>query len=630
MLAKASRTPKFSVDVPRAHARLESLLAARGIDALCVTAQDAFLSEYTPLANNQRAALSGFTGSTGDGLFLAASSRARAASFPRAFRLFVDGRYHLQADSQCPADAVEVVKLDLGTSVERALLDSLAALPSPSRVAYDARRMALATAQRVRDVCTQKGHTIVALHEDEVTTALDLPGWRTSAPIEPVAPGLTGRAPAETAALLLAQARRAAGNVSSVCVASCASDDAAFLLDARGYHLPHLSSVLAYTFLLPGRLVVFLPPESAAAEMKVASEQAHGAHSLRIEVVRGSLADLAAALRTAQVTHVLYNDAQMNALLPGFLAEVWPSSQGLGGFRAIESLRARKTPEELDCFRDSYLRSSRAIARTLRWAKESVRAHQADAALPLPSETDLAARIEAEYAAEGALELSFNTIAGTGPHGAIIHYGTPSAEAKLLPGEITLLDSGAYYEPGFATDCTRVVYNGDAAALAPQPWQREIHTVTVKAWCRGMRATFPLAESGRALDLEVRSVCRAHGHDYGHGTGHGVGIHVHEPGIRLATASTYAMSENACVSMEPGIYLPGKGGVRIENVVRVEARDARLGLYGFENFIWVGLDWDLMDPDLLDEEEKTWLAAYERRCASLGTTITPCPLLARA
>lgn len=628
MLAKASRTPKFSLDVARAHARVDALLASRGIDALCVTAQDAFLSEYTPLPNNQRAALSGFTGSTGDGVFFASPLRARASAFPRPFRLFVDGRYHLQADAQCPTNVVEVVKLDLGTSVERAMLDTLGVLPARSRIAYDARRMTSATAGRVREIAEAKGHTLVAFLDNEVTNALELPGWRTASPIESVAPGLTGRAPAETAALVLARAQRAAGNVSTVCVASCAPDDAAFLLDARGYHLPHLSSVLAYTFLMPGRLVVFLPPESAAAEMKVPPEQAHGPHALRIETVRGSLADLSAALRATAVTHVLFNDAQMNALLPAFLAEVWPGSKGVDGFRAIEALRARKTPEELDSFRDSYLRSSRAIARTLRWAKDAVRGHQSDPSRPLPAETDLAARIEAEYAAEGALELSFNTIAGTGPNGAVIHYGTPSAEARLQPGEITLLDSGAYYDPGFATDCTRVIYNGDAGVLAPQPWQREIHTVTVKAWCRGMRATFPLAESGRALDLEVRSVCRAHGHDYGHGTGHGVGIHVHEPGIRLATASTYTMTENACVSMEPGIYLAGKGGVRIENVVRVETRDARLGIYGFENFIWVGLDWDLMDPALLGEEEKAWLAAYERRCASLGTSLTPCPLLA--
>ncbi|MCA2959725.1 MAG: M24 family metallopeptidase [Silvanigrellales bacterium] len=650
-----SRSKPTPENVALAHAALDAFAAREGIDLFCITAQDAFLSEYTPLGNNQRAALSAFTGSTGDGLFFARSLREPQAP-SQAFTLFVDGRYHLQADSECPPALVKVEKLPLSRSIEQALLESLESLPCRGTargaeqqlvVAVDARRITLSRARLMGEICARKGFELRLLSDNEISTALALEGWKTERPVVPVDFALTGRSPVRTAHLLLRSAARhcvgASGQhahlpppsalpspqnaPSLVCIASCASDDAAFLLNARGYHLPHLSSVLAYTFLLPGALVVFLPSESETCEVKLPSPLKESGSDtdplpeLRLEVVRGSLGNLRNALKRFAVTHILFNETQMNALVPHVLSALWPQATSVPNFRGIELLRARKTPEEVASFRDSYLRSSKAIAHTLRWAKKATTGTG-----ELPSEVDLANTLAEAYAAEGALDLSFNTIAGTGAHGAIIHYGTPDADTLLQPGEMTLLDSGAYYAPGLATDCTRVFYNGDATKLPPQAWQKEIYTVTLKAFLRGMRAEFMLSDSGRSLDEEVRSVCRAHGYEYAHGTGHGVGIHVHEPGIRLSTTSTYAMTENACVSMEPGIYLPGKGGVRIENVVRVEPRDAALGIYGFENFMFVGFDWDLIDVSLLDDGERAWLASYERRCASLGTHVTSCPL----
>lgn len=643
-----SRTELTPRTVAHAQNALQAFAERKGLHVVCVTAQDAFLSEYTPLCNNQRAVLSGFTGSTGDGVFFAKGTLPGQA---QPFTLFVDGRYHLQADTECDASLVKVEKLPLSKSIEQALFDTLEQLPSSKSpassfvVAIDARRTTLSRARLLAELCARKGFELRLLANNELTEALSLPGWRTMRPIDPVDFALTGRCPATTAGLLLRQAERHcidngidSGMVGDArkggavhvapCIASCASDDAAFLLNARGYHLPHLSSLLAYTFLLHDTLVVFLPSESESCEVKLPAEWKNSTNPsaqlpvLKCTVVRGSLEKLSQTLKGFHTTHVLFNATQMNALVPSILAAVWPEAKQLPAFKGVELLRARKTPEELASFRDSYLRSSRAIAKTLRWAKEATKG------TTLPSEVDLANTLAQAYAAEGAIDLSFNTIAGTGAHGAIIHYGTPDANTRLQPGDITLLDSGAYYAPGIATDCTRVVYNGDASVLPPHPWQKDIYTVTLKAFLKGMCAEFLLSDSGKAIDHEVRSVCQAHGYDYAHGTGHGVGIHVHEPGIRLSTTSTLPMTENACVSMEPGIYLPGKGGVRIENVVRVEPRNASLGIYGFENLTFVGFDWDLIDLSLLTHEERTWLAAYERTCASLGTQVTPCPLLA--
>ena len=113
-----------------------------------------------------------------------------------------------------------------------------------------------------------------------------------------------------------------------------------------------------------------------------------------------------------------------------------------------------------------------------------------------------------------------------------------------------------------------------------------------------------------------------------HGTGHGIGIHVHEEGIRLSTLSIYPQSPYACVSVEPGIYLQGKGGVRVENVALLIPEGS--SHYRYENVAFVGYDWDLIDLDKLTNEEKVYLKAYEAKCRELGTELVSCPLEAQA
>jgi Xaa-Pro aminopeptidase len=190
------------------------------------------------------------------------------------------------------------------------------------------------------------------------------------------------------------------------------------------------------------------------------------------------------------------------------------------------------------------------------------------------------------------------------------------------------LDSGAYYAEGFATDCTRVVLFTDGSEKAAD-WQKEIYTLTLKSCLAGLRAKFRLDSLCKDVDTLARGPIRDKGFDYAHGTGHGIGIHVHESGIRISPVSQYQFTESAVVSVEPGIYLAGKGGVRIENVaiVAANAEQEQQHTHGFENVVFVGYDWDLIDLGMLSEDDKKDLAAYERKCRSLGTGVTDCPLL---
>ncbi|MBC7396149.1 MAG: M24 family metallopeptidase [Bdellovibrionales bacterium] len=280
--------------------------------------------------------------------------------------------------------------------------------------------------------------------------------------------------------------------------------------------------------------------------------------------------------------------------------------------------RTKKTTEEMATIRTAFIRSSRAIAKTLRFGKaESQKRNY--------SETELASHLYEEYANEKAVALSFKTISGAGPHSAIVHYSTPSSTSYFKKGDLALLDSGAYYEEGFCTDCTRGFFvGGGDSGIKPEKWQKEIYTATLKAAIQVFMHPVESALSGKDVDAMIRGQVKEAGYDYLHGTGHGVGIHVHEDGIRLSTLSPYPQSVHACVSVEPGIYLKDKGGVRIENIALLHPEGPNRLRY--ENVVFVGYDWDLIDVKLLNDEEKTYLKDYETQCQLLGTDLMECPL----
>ncbi|NBX18064.1 MAG: M24 family metallopeptidase [Proteobacteria bacterium] len=602
------------------HTALESWCSLQQIDAILITAQDAFLSEYTPLVANHRYMLSGFSGSTGDGIFLTRTLAAKINAKAQ-FQLFVDGRYHLQADQETLPAEVTVHKFALTGGLDDAIFGWLREhLPAGSRLSADLQRVSWNRWKALGALAAEKSFTLSALPEGGLSNALpDTQGWQTDRPIKEVSQKLTGRSLQKNLADLRAAIKNEIGHDNYV-HATCMTDDAAWLLNARGYHLPQLSSMLAYTFMTKNLCVVHLPSESQNCHFELTD------NTQQLKVTRGPISAALAALEEAAPKDsggwsICFSGRAMNAALPQLLGARFASGTLRDDIHALERIRAQKTPEELDSIRRSFLRSSRAIARTLRHAKACALNQTA------LSETALAEKIKSEYASEGALELSFKTISGFAANGAVIHYSTPDSNKLARKGDLLLLDSGAYYEEGFATDCTRVVLFGNSPSDASD-WQKEIYTLTLKSCLAGLRANFRLETPCREIDAIARGPIQSKGYDYAHGTGHGIGIHVHESGIRLSPVSQYRFTESAVVSVEPGIYLAGKGGVRIENVaIVVPEEKPQANSHGFENVVFVGYDWDLIELSLLNDEDKNDLAAYERKCRSLGTNVTDCPLL---
>lgn len=611
------------VNLLEKHELLENWCRAQDIDALIVTAQDAFLSEYAPLIANLRYQVSGFSGSTGDGVYVTAALASKLNCRAR-FHLFVDGRYHLQADKETHPDFVEVHKVPLSSTLDEAIVSWMsAAFPNATRVGVDTQRLSWLRWDGLHMFAATGQISLHGFAQGEVGAALRAPLWSTERPIEALDPQLTGRSFEKNLIGVRTAVEQALGQQNYV-FATCMSDDAAWLLNARGFHLPQLSSVLAYTFVTPDACVVHLPDESSGCAMDSAT-----LGNTRITITRGPLSEAMAALRkliqpSQGSLNICFSGRAMNAALPLELQGLFPHAKLNAGLHIIEELRVAKTTEELTAIRDSFLKSSHAIANTLRWIKTS--GHSGHSI----SETDVANRISTEYGAQGALELSFKTISGFAENGAVIHYSNPSSDKKARVGDLLLLDSGAYYAAGFATDCTRVAFFTDGLTQ-PAPWQREIYTLTLKSCLAGLRSTFALQTPCRTIDAVCRNVLKDKGYDYAHGTGHGIGIHVHENGIRLSPASDYAFTEHAVVSVEPGVYLSGQGGVRIENVAIVVPRGSSptdtTHTHTFENIVFVGYDWDLIDLSLLSDEDKADLVVYERACQALGTQVTDCPLV---
>ena len=268
--------------------------------------------------------------------------------------------------------------------------------------------------------------------------------------------------------------------------------------------------------------------------------------------------------------------------------------------------RASKNPSEIEGARRAHIRDGAALAGFLHWLAT-------DAQTSLPDEVEVVTRLEGFREATGALkDLSFDTIAGAGPNGAIVHYRpTHKTNRRVEPGQLLLVDSGAQYQDG-TTDITRTVAIGE-----PSAEMRDRFTRVLKGHIALARVRFPPGTTGSALDALARQALWMAGLDYDHGTGHGVGSYlgVHEGPQRIAKApSTVALQPGMILSNEPGYYKPGAFGIRIETLQVVtpaaEIEGGERPMLGFETLTFAPIDRRLIEVALLDPAEHAWVDAY--------------------
>jgi Xaa-Pro aminopeptidase len=237
------------------------------------------------------------------------------------------------------------------------------------------------------------------------------------------------------------------------------------------------------------------------------------------------------------------------------------------------------------------------------------------------SEIEVVQQLEACRRATNVLrDVAFETICGSGPNGAIVHYRvTEATNRRIRTGELLLIDSGAQYEDG-TTDITRTVAIG-----APSVEQRACFTRVLKGMIAISRARWPRGLAGRDLDALARYALWTVGMDYDHGTGHGVGAYlsVHEGPQRLSRISEVPLEPGMILSNEPGYYREGAFGIRIENLIVVREAERLVDdrdQLCFETLTWVPIDRRLIDTAFLGPEERSWINRYH---AEVRTRIRP-------
>ncbi|WP_224815302.1 aminopeptidase P family protein [Hasllibacter sp. MH4015] len=551
-------------------AALRDHLGAEGLSGFLVPRADAHQGEYVAPCDARLAWLTGFTGSAGF-----------AAILPEVAGVFVDGRYRVQVKAQIadvftPVDWPEV-------KLEDWLIE---ALPGGGVVGFDPW---LHTGAEVARLEAALGpHQITLRPVDNAVDAIwtDRPG-RPDAPALSYPEARAGRSSAEKRADVadLLQKDGQAAAVLSL------PDSINWLLNIRGGDLSHLPVVQAFAII------------GADASVQVFSDPAKFADlDLDDGVSVRNWAEFAAALAT------LSGPVRVDATTAPVAVSHILSDAGIEIDKAPDPCllpKARKSAEEIAGTTEAHLRDGVAMARFLHWFEEAAPGGNL-------TEIDVARRLEAFRAETGALkDISFDTIAGAGPNGAIVHYRvTEDTNARVEPGQLFLIDSGAQYEDG-TTDITRTLPVGDVGAE-----ERECFTLVLKGMIAIHRARFPRGVAGAHLDALARAPLWATGRDYDHGTGHGVGVYlsVHEGPQRLARSGTVPLEPGMILSNEPGYYREGAFGIRIENLVHVveapEGADPHRDMLAFETLTFAPIDRRLIAPEMLGPEERAWLNAY--------------------
>jgi Xaa-Pro aminopeptidase len=375
-------------------------------------------------------------------------------------------------------------------------------------------------------------------------------------------------------------------------------DSICWLFNIRGHDVAHNPIALCFA-VVPAKGT----PELFISEAKVTREaKAHLEGHVKISPP-GALKTRLAALRKAKSRVRL--DPERTS---------WGIAKALGksvveGSDPCIPLKAVKNTAEIKGSRAAHVRDGAAVSRFLAWLDRTIAQGTA------VDEITAVRELEASRAATQQLkEISFDTISGSGPNGAIVHYRvTEATNRKLKQGELFLIDSGAQYLDG-TTDITRTVAIGTPSAA-----MREHFTLVLKGHIAIATARFPKGTRGIDLDPYARRALWDHGLDYDHGTGHGVGAYlsVHEGPQSISRAGTATLEPGMIISNEPGYYKEGAYGIRIENLILVTPAEKPQGgdreMMTFETLTLVPFDRRLIAVELLTKDEIFWINNYHSR-----------------
>jgi Xaa-Pro aminopeptidase len=569
-------------DPAAAAPRLKALraeLARQNLGGFILPRADRHQNEYVPPSDEHLAWLTGFTGSAGVAIIL----------LDRAV-LLVDGRYTLQARDQVDAGLFAIE--NIADKTPEAWIE--ANLPAGATLGYDPWLHTAESAEKLAKACAAADGKLAPA---ELLDAI----WhdRPPPPLGPVSLHelrFAGEPADEKLKRVQAELKKLKADTLVV------SDPhaLAWTFNIRGADVAHTPLVLGFaTISQDGRPTIYLDSRKLSNNVRAGLEALADVRDPQDFV--GDLAALGRAHKTVRLDQATGADA-INRTVRDAGGKV---SRGPD---PIALMKAIKNATEIAGAHAAHLRDGIAVANFLAWFER-------EAPRGKLTEIDAVETLEDFRARTGLLkDISFPTIAGSGPHGAIVHYRvTTSTNRRILPGEIFLIDSGAQYQDG-TTDITRTLIVGE-----PSAEMRARFTRVLKGHIAIATAIFPDGATGAQLDSFARAPLWAAGLDFDHGTGHGVGsyLSVHEGPARISKLGTTPLKRGMILSNEPGYYKADAYGIRIENLVLVReaapVADAEKALNAFETLTLVPIERRLIDPALLGRAEIAWLDDYHAR-----------------
>ncbi len=563
--------------------RLRAELRARGLDGFIIPRSDEHQGEYVPPHADRLRWLTGFSGSAGTAIVLL----EKAA-------IFIDGRYTLQVRYQVDINVFEpqsLVAMPPAQWVEENI-------PNGAKLGYDPWLHTMESVERLHKAAQKAGAELIAVADNVVDSIWSDQPEKPRALINPHPLTYAGEPAADKLKRITSQLKRSGANAAIITM----PDAIAWLFNIRGGDVAHSPLPLCFAII----------HEDGTAELFVDEEKIP-------PETRSHLGNVVTLLPPAHLGPTLdgLGAEKSKVRLDPTTCAAWIQNRLTNagaeikqGADLCELPKARKNDAEIAGTRAAHIRDGQALSRFLAWL-------DAEAPGGKVSEMSAAIKLEGFRAETGKLkEISFDTISGSGPNGAIVHYRvTTDTDRTLGDGELYLVDSGAQYLDG-TTDVTRTIAIG-----TPSQEMKDCFTRVLKGHISLASARFPKGTSGAQLDALARMALWQAGLDFDHGTGHGVGsyLSVHEGPQRISKTGHISLDPGMIVSNEPGYYKTDAFGIRIENLLVVLPPSPIKGgdreMMGFETLTLAPIDLSLVETSLLTEDEKIWLNAYHERVA---------------
>lgn len=563
--------------------RLEALrevMRRENLDAFIFPSTDPHNSEYVPDRWKGREWISGFNGSAGTAVVTMHSAA-----------LWTDSRYFIAAADQLSGTEFQLMKLKIeGTPTISEWLGSELREVSSAQVGVDGMCNSAANVEVLVSDLRREGGITVRTNLDPLdivwTDRPQIPASKVE--IQPVE--LAG----ETVASKLTRIRKALRDLHADGMLMSALDDVAWTLNLRGTDVHCTPVFVSYLLISTTSATLYINKEKLTPEVE--------AHLESQGVKMAGYDDVRKGIKEYAEYNILLDPNETNYTLSR-LVDV---QEVIRHKSPIPAMKAIKNEAEIRGYRSAMLKDGVALVKFLRWLKPAVEAGG-------QTEISIDKKLTSLRAEQPLFrDISFDTIAGYGAHGAIVHYeATPETDIPLEPHGLLLLDSGAQYQDG-TTDITRTI------ALGPvSDYEKHIYTLVLKGHIQLEICKFPSGASGTQMDILAREAMWREGLNYLHGTGHGVGsyLSVHEGPHQFRLEWMPApFLENMTVTDEPGIYLAGQFGVRIENTLLISHyKDTEFGKFlQFESLTLCPIDTTPVVKEELLPEEVAWLNEYHQ------------------